>query len=192
MTQFWLIRHGELAEDVKGRVYGSLDIGLSDRGRTQMAQVAEYLKAISFSAIYTSPMRRAIESARFLGSDVRIVPEFRELNFGIFEGLAYDDIAARYPDWYAQWMETPTEFQFPDGESFVEMHARVIGAFEPIRREHEGQSVAIVSHAGVNRILLAHAMGMPHHAIFRISQDYSAINLLTYRGDAPCVRLLNG
>jgi alpha-ribazole phosphatase len=195
MTRIWLIRHGEPAEQVKDRCYGSLDIGLSDKGRHQMAEAAQHLKAESASVIYTSPSARALESARILTTTqsclLETIPDFREINFGGFEGLTYDEVAARYPNLYRQWMETPTEIRFPNGENFNEMQTRVLCAFETILRGREGQTVMIVSHGGVNRILIAWALQMPAASIFCLAQDYAAVNLISFTGGTPCLQLLN-
>jgi alpha-ribazole phosphatase len=195
MTRFWLIRHGEPAEETRHRCYGSLDVGLSETGRAQMAQVAEYLKAEPIATIYASPRSRGIESARILEAvascSIEVVEDLREIDFGDFEGLAYDEIGARYPDLYRQWMETPAEIQFPNGESFCAMRVRVLSAFDAIRREREGQTVAMVSHGGVNRIVLAWALQMPDNCIFRLAQDYAGINLLELVDGLPSVKLLN-
>jgi alpha-ribazole phosphatase len=195
MTRFWLIRHGEPAEEARHRCYGSLDVGLSETGRAQMGQVAVYLKSEPFVAIYTSPRSRALESAQILGAaascPVKVVDDLREIAFGEFEGLRYDEIAARYPGLYRQWMETPTEIQFPNGESFSTMRVRVLRAFDAIRREREGQTVAIVSHGGVNRILLAWALQIPDNCIFRLAQDYAGISRLELVEGLPSVQLLN-
>ena len=195
MTRFWLIRHGEPAEEARHRCYGALDVGLSETGHSQMAQVADYLKAEPITAIYTSPRSRALESARILAG-VRSCPfevcaDLREIDFGDFEGLPYDEIAARYPDLYRQWMDTPTEVRFPNGESFSEMRIRVLRAFDDIQREREGQTVAIVSHGGVNRILITWALEMPDNCLFRLAQDYAAINLLAFMDGLPSLQLLN-
>lgn len=195
MTRFWLIRHGEPAAEIRRRCYGSLDVGLSETGRTQMAEAAECLKEEPLSVIYTSPRSRAIEGARILAAGhsclVDVMPDLREIDFGDFEGLAYDEIAARHPHLYRQWMEAPTEVKFPNGESFSEMRARVLRAFESIQREREERTVAIVSHGGVNRIILAWALQMPAGCLFRLAQDYGAINLLTLENGLPSVQLVN-
>jgi alpha-ribazole phosphatase/probable phosphoglycerate mutase len=195
MTRFWLIRHGEPAEEARHRCYGSLDVGLSQKGCAQMQQVAEYLKPDSIAAIYTSPRSRAQESARVLAAaqscPIEMVDDLREIDFGDFEGFAYDEIATRYPDLYRQWMERPTEVRFPNGESFSEMRTRVLRAFDAIRTAREGQTAAIVSHGGVNRILLAWALQMPDASLFRIAQGYAAINLLVFPEGVPQVQLLN-
>jgi alpha-ribazole phosphatase len=194
MTRLWLIRHGEPIEEARRRCYGSLDAGLSETGRVQMAQVAEYLKLEPIAAIYTSPRSRAFESARILAVPsipIEVVADLREIDFGDFEGLPYDEIAARHPDLYRQWMETPTEVRFPNGESFPEMRVRVLRAFEGIQRERDGQTVAMVSHGGVNRILIAWALKTPDNCLFRLAQDYAAINLLALVDEIPSVQLLN-
>jgi alpha-ribazole phosphatase len=195
MTRVWLIRHGQTAEGARHRCHGSLDIALSETGRAQMTQAAEYLKAEPISMVYTSPLSRALDSARVL-ADVRscpveVLPDLREIGFGDFEGLAYDEIAARYPDIYRQWMETPTEVRFPNGETFAEMRVRVLKAFEAIHSLRQEQTVAIVSHGGVNRILIAWALQMPDNCLFRLAQDYGAINLLVLEESLPAVLLLN-
>jgi alpha-ribazole phosphatase len=195
MTRFWLIRHGEPAEEARGRCYGSLDVGLSETGRAQMAQVAEYLRAEPLAAIYASPLSRALESARILAAvasrPVEVLADLREIDFGGFEGLSYDEIEGRYPDLYRQWMETPTQVRFPNGESFSGMRTRVLRAFDTIQREWEGQTVAIVSHGGVNRILIAWALQTPDNCLFRLAQDYGSINLLGLIDGIPNVHLLN-
>jgi len=193
-SRFWLVRHGE-PSGVRGRCYGKLDIGLSAAGRAQMERAAECLKAESFEAIYASPRVRTMESARivagFHGCDCREDAALAEIDFGDFEGLAYDEISARYPAIYRQWMEAPTEVQFPNGESFAVMRSRVLRAFDAILQRHEGRTVAIVTHGGVIRIVLAWVLEMPDRCLFRLAQDYAAMNLLEWVDGVPVVRRMN-
>jgi len=195
MTRFWIIRHGALVEDARNRCYGSLDFSLSDTGRAQMARAAEYLATEPISAIYTSSLNRAFESARIVaartGCAIHATPELSEMNFGDLEGLSYDEIAARHPDLYRQWMEFPTETLFPNGESFLQMRDRVLRAFDRIRHQHEGETIAFVTHAGVIRILIAWALNMPDNCLFRLAQEHAALNLLTLTDGLPIVQLLN-
>ncbi|HZT30861.1 MAG TPA: alpha-ribazole phosphatase [Bryobacteraceae bacterium] len=196
VTRFWLIRHGEPASEIRGRCYGSLDVGLSETGRRRMQEVAHHLSGEPLAAIYSSPRRRATESAAILAGphacSVTIEPALREIDFGDFEGRTYDEIAARYPALYRQWMETPTTVQFPNGESFERMRRRVLTAFAALRRGHQGSAVAVVTHGGVIRILLGSALRSPRGCLFRMAQRYAALNLLSYLGDHPSVELLNG
>jgi alpha-ribazole phosphatase len=191
MTAVWLIRHAEPDASMRGRCYGSLDARLSPAGREQAARLAGRLAAEPFAAIYSSPRRRAIETAEALGRDIVIVPEFRELDFGDFEGRPWDDIAASHPEVYRQWMETPTRVQFPNGESFTQMRARVLAAYRALLAQHDGQTIGVIAHGGVVRIVLADALGVPDENLFRIAQRYGALNLIRYLGYYPSVELVN-
>jgi alpha-ribazole phosphatase/probable phosphoglycerate mutase len=195
MTRLWLIRHGEPAPEGSGRCYGSSDIGLSERGRAQMAIVRTRLASEGITVICASPLARAVESARILADalhcPIQIEPGFREIDFGAFEGLTYDEIKAQYPALYSQWMEAPTTVKFPSGESFHDLQVRVLEAFESIRRARCGETVAFVTHGGVNRVLLAWALQIPDSAVFRLAQDYAGMNLLTFPEGTPVVHLVN-
>jgi alpha-ribazole phosphatase/probable phosphoglycerate mutase len=189
MTRVWLIRHGKPMDRAKNRCYGKLDIGLSEEGRLQMAKVAEYLAATPPDVVYASPLSRATESAAILG-DFQVEEKLAEIDFGDFEGLLYDEIAVKYPALYRRWMETPTKVRFPNGECFAEMKARVLGAFQFLLARHDGESMALVSHGGVNRIIIAWALQMPDHCLFRLAQPYAAINLLEFYDGVPTLRLM--
>jgi alpha-ribazole phosphatase len=195
MTRFWLVRHGALVEEARNRCYGALDFTLSETGRAQVTRAAEYLASQPISAIYTSSLSRAVESARIIAepssTPIHIAPDLREMNFGDLEGLTYDEIATRHPEVYRRWMNAPTEVLFPNGESFSEMRVRVLRAFAAIQAETEGRTVAIVTHGGVIRILIAWALGMPDNCVFRLAQDHGAISLLTLTDGCPTVELLN-
>ncbi len=195
ITRFWLIRHGEPVHAIRGRCYGALDIELSAEGRDQMERIAAHLKAEPMDVIYTSPKLRALESARILAScqqcGWREEPGLQEIDFGDFEGLTYDEIAARDPALYRRWMESPSEVQFPNGESFIDVQKRVLRTFDAIRETHQGQTVALVTHAGVIRVLIAWALQMPDAYLFRLAQDYAASSLLTLIDGVPVVQLLN-
>jgi alpha-ribazole phosphatase len=194
-TRVWLIRHGEPSPESRGRCYGRLDVGLSTEGRRQLQAVSEKLRGEAISAIYSSPRKRTVESAEILAqghsSSITIEERLCEIDFGDFEGRPYDEIAQTHPEIYTQWMEHPTETQFPNGESFRQMQQRVLQAANEIYRRHRGNTIAIVSHGGVNRILLAEAVAIPALNIFRIAQHYAAMNLLVLIGNYPSVELVN-
>jgi len=192
MTTLYLIRHAEPDASLKGRCYGTLDTGLSPTGREQAAHLSTRLADTNIAHIYASPRRRAVETAECLGRPVTIVPGFRELDFGDFEGRPYDEIARTHPALYQQWMDRPTEVQFPNGECFTQMQARVLEAHRALLARHENQTVAVVAHGGAARIILADALGLPAPNIFRLAQRYAALNLIRYYGQIPTVELING
>jgi len=194
-TRLWLVRHGEPSAEIRGRCYGRLDAGLSDSGRKQMEQVARDLAATDFTAIYASPRLRTRESAEIIASHqrcgIQIHEQLCEIDFGDFEGMSYSEIARLYPDEYQKWMLHPTEVQFPNGESFSKMRRRVLRAAEDLLAAHAGETFAVVTHGGVNRILLAHALEIPAASLFRIGQGYAARNLIQQVDDYLSVELMN-
>ena len=161
-----------------------------------MVRVAEYLKHEPIAEFYCSPRSRAVESAAILAKEIerpmQVAAELAEIDFGDFEGLLYDEIAARYPDVYQQWMQTPTEVRFPHGECFAEMRSRVMDRFQVLLAQYAGRTIALVSHGGVNRIVIAWALQMPDDCLFRVAQPYAAVNLLEFVEGVPSLRVLNG
>jgi broad specificity phosphatase PhoE len=194
ITRLILLRHGEPDETVHGRCYGRLDPGLSPLGREQILHTWRILDNQPVTALYSSPSRRAIESAnlRAVNFPAAAVDErLREIDFGAFEGLTYREISSRYPQRYHEWMTQPTDVLFPGGESFATMSARVGDALDAIRRLHSGETVVTVSHGGVNRVALMHALDLDPRHIFRLAQTYACVNVIDYIGDEPVVRVMN-
>jgi alpha-ribazole phosphatase len=194
-THFWLLRHPEPEAAAAGRCYGSLDLKLSETGIRQAHAIARALSRVPFAAIYSSLHQRCTEAAHILAAgrtcSFTTIDSLRELDFGECEGRSYDEIATLYPEIYRQWMERPTEVQFPGGESFIQMRVRVIPAVDDLLRRHAGQSVALITHGGVIRIILAEALGIAATNIFRLGQRYAAVNLIRYFEGFPIVDLMN-
>jgi alpha-ribazole phosphatase len=195
-TRLILVRHGEPEEAARGRCYGKLDVGLSDAGRDQIERVSRALASSDVAVVYASPRQRAVESARIVarphGVAPVIVDDLGEIDFGLFEGLAYDEAALAYPEIYRTWMERPTEVAFPGGESFARMRERVARAVLALRNAHRRQTVAVVSHGGTNRVALAEALNLASADVFRFDQSFASVNIVDYFDDTPLVRLING
>jgi alpha-ribazole phosphatase len=184
-TTFTLIRHPK--PSITGICYGSIDLPLSEEGLERARAIAEELAAEPFAAIYTSPLQRCAVAARMLaeGRDCPLVTfdALREIDFGRFEGHTFDDLAREYPDIYRRWMEDPTEVEFPGGESYAALRRRVLGAVGGLRARHPGQSIAVVTHGGVIRTLVAEAQGMDPRRMFEIEVTYGSIRRVTLPSD---------
>lgn len=195
VTRLLLVRHAQPPEDARGRCYGSLDVGLSVRGRRDAQLLARTLDRIPLAAIYSSPSRRAVETAAPLaaihGLTTTVDEGLREIDFGDFEGRSYDEIERTYPELYRQWMEEPTLVQFPGGESYTRLRVRALAAMEAIRARSAGATAAVVSHGGVLRAMVADCLSMPDEAIFRLDQSYGALSIIDWIDSTPIVRLLN-
>jgi alpha-ribazole phosphatase len=195
VTRLILVRHGEPEDDARGRCYGRLDVGLSSLGVTQAERCAAWLRKAPIVAVYASPRRRAVVGAELIaqthGLKMFVRNELCEIDFGLFEGLTYDEIQVRYPQLYSEWMARPTEVEFPDGESFAVMRERVLRCAASLLSLHREKTIALVSHGGVNRVLLAEALGMDQRELFRVAQSYAAVSVVDYFNQRPLVRLVN-
>jgi len=228
----YLIRHGETEGAETKRYKGHIDVPLSENGIRQMERVAEYLVGAGLcacpvqgqphrvaptenilTAVYTSDLSRAIKSAEIIagphGLKPIIIPEIRERNFGIWEGMSFDEIKEKWPDAFNSWASNPLNFSPIDGESTIEVRERAVRAFEkilnrntdtpPISSSDKGrqegvtssENIVIVSHGGINRVMLCQWLGMPLENIFRIDQDYGCINIVEMWDNHPVVKAMN-
>jgi broad specificity phosphatase PhoE len=195
-TRLVLVRHADPDAAARGRCYGDLDVALSRDGLAEAERLADWLEPLPLTAIYASPRRRTVGTAQPIaarhGLTVDLLPSLRELNFGDFEGLTYDQAKARHPEIYAAWMTSPTEVVFPNGESWPLLRARVTTAALDLRRRHIDEEIALVAHGGPLRAILAAALGLPDPHIFRLEQAYASVSIIDYLDEEPIVRLLNG
>lgn len=187
MTRVVLVRHAEPAEDARGRCYGRLDVELSDAGRRHVSQLSD----LTCDVVYTSPRRRARETADVLG-DAFVDDRLRELDFGVLEGRTYEEISRECPELYRRWMDEPTRVRFPGGEGFDDLRARAAAALAEIRAAHEGATIAVVTHGGVIRATLADALGLPTTRVFALDVGYCRVSVIDWFGEDAVVRLVNG
>ena len=129
MCHLILLRHGETAGQSSIRFFGSTDVELSEFGKNQMRLAANVLGQQPYKSIITSPLKRSREGASIIcGSDNPapvIIDDFREINFGEWEGMTREEIKENYPDFYPQWQKSGSIARFPGGESKTEFYGRV-------------------------------------------------------------------
>ncbi|AGC42326.1 alpha-ribazole-5'-phosphate phosphatase [Myxococcus stipitatus DSM 14675] len=195
VTRMILVRHGRPSEEMKGRCYGRLDVSLAPEGHVQAQRAASLLSQVELHGLYSSPRLRALDTAKRVaegrGVGLQVEEAFREIDFGLFEGLTYEEAERRFPSLYAEWMAHPEQVRFPEGETFSEMRERVRAGGRALRARHPGQCFALVSHGGVNRTLLAEALGMADRHLFRLDQVHAAVNVIDFYGDEPVVKAMN-
>jgi alpha-ribazole phosphatase len=195
--RLFLFRHGETANATQVCFNGHFDVGLSDRGKEQFQKIAESLKSFQLSGLYSSDLRRTRECAQIIGTPHDLsptpYPEIRELCFGDWEGLSIDEVNNRFPGQLQQRMQNIATFQVEGGESFPQLRDRVLPRFQAIVSNHSQDNVAIVSHGGVNRVILGHILGIPMANIFRMQQHYAAVNIIQFYSDGnAAVELIGG
>lgn len=194
MTKVILIRHGETIWNSGGRFQGHSDIALSPIGIKQAELLAARLSHEKIDAIYASDLSRAYETAQCVAGNmlsVKRIPGLREICFGLWEGLTFAEIEDRWPALLKRFFARPEEVGIPEGESFDDVQKRSVAAVDDILSKHKGQTVVIVAHGGVNRVLLAAFLHMPLNYLWTIKQDNTALNILHYDGEHNFIESLN-
>lgn len=182
MTKLYLIRHGETEENIKGSFCGWLDVSLSPTGVLQAKMLGEALKRTEIDAIYTSGLKRTKETAEYIRGNnsypVYHMENFRELNFGLAEGLTIEEIKKCHPELYEGLEKDYVKTKFPKGENLEEMHLRVTTAIDEILRDQENKNILLVAHSGVIRSIVAHLItgDIKYHWNFKI--DHCSITVV--------------
>jgi alpha-ribazole phosphatase/probable phosphoglycerate mutase len=176
--------------------HGNNDIELSPQGVRQLEQAAAQLQEVELAGVYASDLSRAAQGAEIIcrgrSIEPRIIPEFREIHFGVWEGLSFQEIMEQYPDdLQARFKDLPN-FRIPGGESLMDLKARALPALKGLIEEHHEQAFLLVAHAGINRVILSEALGLNLQNLFRLDQNYGCLNIIDYFPDLAVVRLING
>jgi alpha-ribazole phosphatase/probable phosphoglycerate mutase len=195
-TRLYLVRHGQVADGHTTRYHGNNDIGLSPQGVVQIEKLADQLRSVPLAAVYASDLSRSREGAEILcqGRELspQTIPEFREIHFGVWEGLTFGEIAEHYPEELQARFQDLANYRIPGGESLMDVRERAVPKLNDILRQHAGHPIALVAHAGINRVILADALEVPLNNLFRLDQNYGCLNIIDYLPDFTMVRLLNG
>jgi len=196
-TTVLLIRHGQSRGNAERRFGGHTATPLSARGRNQAHATALTLKSESVTAIYSSDLARAMDTARALskvtGLPVHGTSAFRERSVGVMEGLTFEDAAQQHPDQYAALLRRDFEHVLTGGESYRQLLDRARQKLDDIIAEHRGGRIAVFSHTGTICILALHLMGAldaPELKPVWISTANCGITRFELRNDG-FVRVLN-
>ena len=193
-TRLLLIRHGATTLSAEDRFAGAVDVELSDEGRRQSRRLGERLANEPIAAIYASPMKRTVETARLVGvpHDLPVIEHegLREIGHGRWEGLTRQEVEERYCVEYGEWAEDPFTFAPEGGESGLSVMSRALPAIRSIVVSHPGQSVAVVSHKATIRLVLCSLLGIDARGYRdRLDQSPACLNVLDFK-DPVRVRLI--
>jgi broad specificity phosphatase PhoE len=194
-VRLFALRHGDTEFARERRFAGGRDIPLSARGGRQCQAVAAALGGAFVSAVYTSPLARARRSAEIIaaphGLDVRVEPAFREMGFGEWEGLTRAEVAVRWPAEFEAWAATPHLGRPPGGEGLGEVAARVADGLAALLDEHQGQTVVLVSHAIVTRLVVLAALGLGPERLWSVDASAAGITEIEYQDGWITVHRMN-
>ena len=160
-----LVRHGETAWNAEQRMQGHKDLPLSKEGVAQAEQAADHFSGKSVSAIYSSDLQRAQQTAQPIATALNLaittLPALRERNYGRCEGLIRSEVASRYAEDAHALRERDPDYVLPGGESLRQHQRRILDCISQLAEKHGGETVIVVTHGGVLDLIYRHASGIP-------------------------------
>ena len=190
MLRLLLIRHGETDWNAEGRIQGQSDVPLNPRGHQQAERLAHYLAEEPVTAIYASDLLRASETARYVAQALSMPAAYdqrlREVHFGEWQGMTFEEVLQHDPEAAARWSADPIQCRPPGGETLAELAARVADCLEEIRAHHDG-TVLVVTHGGSIRVALCAFLAYPLRQNWRFEVHNTSVSELVWRDRGPVV-----
>jgi len=175
MTEVILARHGETEWNVAEIFRGRIDIELNETGMKQAELLAEYLSDLKIDAIYSSPLKRALNTAEIIASyhkiDVKIASGLIDFDYGKWQGLPHQEVKDKYKELHAEWINSPDKVKMPAGENLSDVRKRAIGVVAAV----------LVSHRVVNKVLICALLGLDNSHFWNIRQEPCGTTIFTYQ-----------
>jgi len=198
-VKLFLIRHGQTLWNEEGRYQGNKDIDLTEEGIKQARLTAEYLSDVKFSCIYSSPLKRAVDTAKIInetnkGKNLKIIirENLKEMHFGKWEGMKFEQLGREFHDEFQQWLKDPYNYCPTGGESFRKVKKRAIEEIEKIVKESEdGGNVAVVTHGGIILSILVYWLQIPLPRWRSIVLNQGAMNIAVIDRGFPYISAIN-
>jgi alpha-ribazole phosphatase len=196
-TRVYLMRHGEVANGGEKRYNGHIDVDITETGVEQMHRLAGMLADKPVTAVYSSDLMRSVKGADIIAKRLNLthtpLRQLRERSVGVWEGLTVDEIRERSPEEFQLWRADLLNYRPSGGECVTDVRDRIIPEYQRLVSAHPNQEIAMLLHGGVNRVILAHVLGLDLNTLFRLDQSWGALNIIEHFDDGMAVlKLLNG
>jgi phosphoserine phosphatase len=196
MTKIILARHGHVQGISPERFRGRADLMLTPEGHQQAEATARRIHtAWTPAAVYTSPLSRARATAEAIGTPMglstRQIGGLIDIDYGEWQGLTPDQVRTQWPDLLETWYRTPDWTAIPGGETLQEVLARAVSALREVISRHPSDTVVLVGHDSVNRIILLHALQLPLSRYWRLGQGPCAVNEIDFSENGFVVQTVN-
>jgi alpha-ribazole phosphatase len=193
-STLYLVRHGAISRPGVKTYIGQLDVALNKEGFEQAWALHKWLHPVQFTRVISSDLKRAQHTAKIIAGDRdnfrETLPAFREINLGQWEGCTFSEIGQRFPAEFSARGRDIENWRPPSGESFADCRARVMDALRAILDGAEG-NILLVAHAGVNRLILCQALGVPIARLHSIPQEYGCLNIIDISATPANVKQVN-
>jgi len=195
LARLLLVRHGETEYNSTYRIMGASDIDLSEKGFLQAEKLGERLAGEKIDAVYSSDLCRAVSTTQAAVNSrnlkINVSSALREMNYGMAEGMTYDELKKAYPGIAEYVRNFNTNLKFPGGESFLEFVSRSTGFMDAISEYKEDQTVLIVTHGGVIKVLVCHLLGIDQVHWQQIRIDNASLSIISTYENRVILSLLN-
>lgn len=196
MTRLIIVRHGQTEWNTLNRVQGLRNNPLSPEGESQAHRLGRRLKDERIDVIYTSTLRRAIHTAEAVAAhhpavEIRKCPELNEMDWGVWEGLTFGEIEERYPDQLERRDQDKFNFAPEEGESPADLERRLIPFLKEIVRRHNGKTVLIVGHGGINRVIMGIILEWPPEKTATVKSGNTSVSIIEVKESASRMHLFN-
>jgi probable phosphoglycerate mutase len=191
----YLLRHGQTAASRANQFCGSIDPELTDDGKAMAQAFADAYKSHPWQAVYVSPMKRTIATARPLCDTIHAEMQLRdglkEINYGKWEGKTVEDVSRDFHDDYIRWTADPAWNAPTGGELAITIATRAIRVGEEIRQKHSSGNVLVVSHKATIRIILCHLLGIDVGRFrYRIGCPVGSVSVVEFGSHGPLVKVM--
>jgi probable phosphoglycerate mutase len=193
-TRVIIVRHGQSSYNAQKKIQGRSDESvLTEKGRVDAETVGATLSKLNIDVLYSSPLQRAKTTAQIIQSTfenppvLQVTDKLMEIDLPLWENLLKSEVEKKYPEDYRCWKERPHEFKMILGQKehfpVLSLYEQAQQFWQKILTQHQGQTVLIVAHNGINRCLLLSALGMPSSRYHSIQQSNCCINVLNFSGN---------
>jgi broad specificity phosphatase PhoE len=186
MTEIWLVRHGQTDWNLEGRLQGQLDVPLNETGLEQARVLAESLRGKDFSAIYSSDLMRARQTAGIISDAVGLPVTFdrrlREIHQGEVQGLLFSDVIQRFENTLADRTRDPINARLPGGESVAELARRFRDCMDDVAAVKHEHPVLVVAHGLAIATMLCQARGYPMETVYSRIQENATAEVIQWEG----------
>ena len=183
-TEIFLVRHGETVWNTRKLIQGQLDSPLTDNGIHQSNLLSKRMKKINPDIIYTSDLKRAIDTANIINQhidkDIVEISGIRERHWGVFQGASWPKIKSFFPNQYKYYRNDSRNYVIPNGESYKQVTKRTIESLVDIIENHKNQKIVIVTHGGVISPLIRDLLNIPYEMYRKFVISNTSITKLIY------------
>lgn len=195
MIKLILVRHAQTIDNSNFRLSGHIDSKISNLGKEQIKYLTSYLHNLNINNIYTTTSSRTkdtvLEISKLRGINIIEVENLKEISFGDFEGMTFDEIKESYPNEFQNMIDDGYNYKYPNGESLIDTYNRVCKEIDKIIEYNKGKTVLICSHGGTIRNIISYLItgSYKHHWNFKI--DNASVTIIEIRDNFAVVSKLN-